>query len=67
MQIICIEMHSNRIQVKKALVHFGKDSLFPSAEELATVKDLIEALGIVEAGSRTLGAREETLASADQG
>ena len=58
--------HKIRVQVKKALVHFDMDNLFPTEDEVTTIKDLIDALSIVEAGSRSLCGREETLASADQ-
>ena len=54
-----------RYQIKKALVDFNEEALFPTDDEVSTIKDLVEALSIVEAGSRSLCAQKETLATAD--
>ena len=55
-----------RKQVKDALAHFDKESLYLDDHEISIVKDLVEALSIVEAVSRDLCGRKETLASADK-
>ena len=63
-------MHLNtyfREQVEEALRFFNKVSMYPDPHELDTIKDMIEALDIVEAGSRHLSGQKETLASADEG
>ena len=59
-------MHFNRVQVKRALAYFDKESMFPEQYEIDTIEDVVKALGLVEAASRDLCGRKETLASADR-
>ena len=57
----------NRKQVRTVLDGADKLHLFPSEEDLETIKSVFEALSIVEAGTRDLCGQKETLASADLG
>ena len=41
--------------------------MYPTPEEMDTIKELVEALEIVEAGTRALCARDVNLADADEG
>ena len=68
---IILEVHNetkifNRFQVRKVLSDEDKLDMFPDEDELNTIKSLFEALSIVEAGTRDLCAKKETLASADR-
>ena len=56
----------NRLQVRKVLFEFDRLSWFPEQDEIDTIKSIIDALEIVEAGTTDLCSLTETLASADQ-
>ena len=61
-----VEVH---VHVHKTLVHFKMTKLlkiFPSEDEIQELKFLVQALDIIEAGTRTLGGRKCDLAYADR-
>jgi hypothetical protein len=52
--------------VPKALIDYQQSSLFLSDGELFLIKELVEALDVVECSTRALCQRDATLSSADQ-
>ena len=61
-----VEVH---VHVHKTLVHFKMTKLlkiFPTEDEIEELRHLLNALDIIEAGTRTLGGRKCDLAYADR-
>ena len=52
--------------VEHTLLYFKKKQLFPTEDEIKTIKELVKALGIIETCSRRLCRREVNLAEADR-
>ena len=55
-----------RLQVASLLASEEKSSMYPTPDEITLIKDLVDALEIVEAGTRLLCARDVNLAVADE-
>ena len=56
----------NRYQIRKILSDEDKLHLFPDEHEINIIKGISDVLEIIEAGTRDLCGRKETLASADR-
>jgi hypothetical protein len=54
-----------KVVVPKALIDHGQSALFLSDPELSLISELVEALEIVECGTRALCRRDATLSSGD--
>ena len=58
---------SYRHQVRRELRIEGKLSMYPDEDEIDMLLELVEALEILEAGTRILCSRDMDLARADEG
>ena len=56
----------NTIAVGHTLLYFKKMQMYPTDDEMKIIKELIQALGIIETASRRLCRREVNLAKADR-
>ena len=55
-----------RLHVASVLGSEGLTAMYPTEHEIDIIKDLVEALEIVEAGTRNICARDVNLAVADE-
>ena len=55
-----------RTPIHKTLIDFKKQAMFPTDTEMSILEELVEALEIVEVGTRMLCERKTTLADADK-